>query len=146
MNILIETKINKNYKLIFLKFNIDLFKALKPPFVHLNLERFDGLKIGDEIHLQLDFSGKFRQKWVSVITQNFSSDEEIYFVDSGKILPTPLVKWKHTHRIKKIGENSSSIIDDIEYSTGNHFVDMAIYPTLYLIFFFRKHIYQKELS
>jgi ligand-binding SRPBCC domain-containing protein len=146
MKILIKTRIEKNYQLLFSKFNIDLFKALKPPFVNLVVERFDGCKKGDEVHLKIDLFGKFNQKWISHITSEFRGDYEIYFVDEGAQLPPPLKKWKHIHRIEKIHELASYIVDDIEYTSGNMALDLAIYPALYLMFLYRIPIYKRVLS
>jgi ligand-binding SRPBCC domain-containing protein len=146
MKILIKTKIEKNYQVLFSKFNVELFKALKPPLVNLDIERFDGCKKGDEIHLRMDVFGQLNQRWISLITSDFKSDYEINFVDEGALLPPPLVKWKHVHRIEKINETSSLIVDDIYFTSGNIIVDLAIYPALYLMFLYRKPIYKRELS
>ena len=146
MHILIKTRIEKNFQLLFPKFNIELFKALSPPLMNLMVERFDGCKKGDEIHLKMDLFGKFNQRWISQITEVVRTDYQIYFVDEGTLLPAPLTKWKHHHRIVKIHELASFVIDDIEYSTGNKAIDLAIYPVLYLMFLLRKPIYKRELS
>ncbi|MDO9183889.1 MAG: hypothetical protein Q7U04_15850 [Bacteriovorax sp.] len=146
MKILIKTRIEKNYQLLFSKFNIDLFKALKPPLLRLEILRFDGCKKGDEIHLQIDFFGLAKQKWISHITDGFRNDYEIVFVDEGALLPPPLKKWKHNHRIEKINELDSYIVDEIYYTTGNKALDLLIYPALYAMFFYRKPIYKRELS
>ena len=114
--------------------------------INLVVERFDGCKKGDEVHLKMDLFGLLNQKWVSHITDDFRSDYEIHFVDEGAILPPPLKKWKHIHRIQKINELSSYIIDDIEFTCGNPALDLLIYPALYAMFFYRKPIYKKELS
>jgi ligand-binding SRPBCC domain-containing protein len=146
MKILIKTRIEKNYQVLFTKFTIDLFKALKPPFVNLVVERFDGCKKGDEVHLKMDLFGKFNQRWISHITDDFRGDYEIHFVDEGALLPPPLIKWKHIHRIEKINELASYIVDDIEYTSGNKALDLVLYPALYLMFFYRVPIYKRELS
>lgn len=146
MKIVFKTKIEKNYQLLFSKFNLELFKALKPPVMNLVVERFDGCKKGHEIHLKMDLFGKFSQRWISRITEDFRSDYEIYFIDEGVSLPPPLRKWKHIHRIEKINELTSYVIDDIEYSCGNVALDLIIYPALYTMFLFRKPIYKRELS
>lgn len=146
MKILIKTRIEKNYQVIFSKFNLELFKALKPPLLNLVVERFDGCKKGDEVHLKMDLMGLLNQKWVSHITANFRSDYEIYFVDEGTLLPPPIKKWKHIHRIEKINELASYVVDDIFYTSGNRALDLAIYPALYLMFLYRKPIYKRELS
>lgn len=144
MKIIIKTRIEKNFQLVFSKFNIDLFRALKPPFMKLTIERFDGCKKGDQVHLRMDMFGS-TQKWVSHITEEKRGDYECYFVDEGIVMSPPLKKWKHTHRVQKINELASYVIDDIEYTSGNKAVDLAIYPTLYTIFLFRVPIYKREL-
>lgn len=141
MKILLTTPIEKNYRAVFSLFNLKLFEALKPPVVKLVVTRFDGCKKGDEVHLNV--SG---QRWVSHITEYYESDDEIYFVDIGVIIPPPLSKWRHVHKIERTGENSCNVIDDIEYTTGNTLLDKLIYPALYAMFSMRKPIYKRELS
>lgn len=141
MKIRISTPINRNFREVFALFNLKLFEALKPPVVNLKVERFDGCKKGDEVHLKV--AG---QKWVSHITDYVENKDEIYFVDRGVIIPPPLNHWLHIHRIERTGENSCNVIDDIEYSTGNIFIDKLIYPALYAMFSMRKPIYKRELS
>ncbi len=123
-------------------FDLKLFKALKPPLMSLDVERFDGCDPGDEVHLKVGL-GPFKSTWVSLITENQESLEETYFVDVGKELPFPLKNWRHIHRVKNIGENVSEIQDDIEYSTGSSVIDVLMYPILYLQFAFRKPVYRK---
>ncbi len=146
MKILIKTKIPKNYQIVFSKFNLQLFKALKPPIVNLVVERFDGCKKGDEIHLKMDFFGLANQRWISHITDDFRGDYEIHFVDEGALLPPPLKKWKHIHRVEKINETNCFVVDDITYTSGNQLLDLVLYPALYLMFLYRVPVYKKELS
>lgn len=109
--------------------------------VELVVERFDGCKKGDEVHLSV--SGK---KWVSHIVELHQDDSEIYFVDIGVITPAPIKNWKHIHKIKKTGDNQCLVIDEIEYSTGNLLLDRLIYPGLLAMFSLRRPIYKRELS
>lgn len=146
MKILIKTRIEKNYQVLFSKFTIDLFKALKPPFVELEVERFDGCKKGDEVHLKMKLFGALKQQWISHITEDVKNDYGIYFVDKGFLLPPPLTSWTHIHRIEKINELASYVIDEIDYTSGNKSIDLMMYPALYLMFLYRKPIYKRELS
>ena len=141
MKIKITTAIDKNYREVFALFNKKLFEALKPPVINLVVERFDGCKKGDEVHLKV--AG---QRWVSHITDYVENKDEIYFVDRGVIIPPPLKSWLHYHRIERTGDNTCNIIDDIEYSSGNVFIDKLMYPALYAMFSMRKPIYKRELS
>lgn len=141
MKILITTPVPKNYKKVFELFNLELFIKLKPPLVNLVVERFDGCKKGDEVHLSV--SGK---KWVSHIVDFHQDEKEIYFIDIGAVIPPPIKEWKHIHKIQKVSENESLVIDDIEYSTGNALLDKLIYPGLLAMFSLRKPVYKRELS
>ncbi len=140
MNLLIKTRIPMNYREILKGFNSELFLALKPPLMPLGLERFDGCKTNDEVHLRV---GPLKQKWVSVITSDFDNDKECGFIDEGKVIPPPLSYWHHTHRIVKISENESEIHDDINFTTGAKVLDFLVYPALYLQFAMRPRAYRK---
>lgn len=141
MKILIKTPIKRNFREVFARFDRELFTALKPPVVKLEVERFDGCKKGDEVHLKIN-----GQRWVSHITEFFESDDEIYFIDRGAIIPPPLSNWKHIHRVVRTGEDSCEVIDDIEYTTGNTILDKVMYPAFYTMFLLRRPIYKKKLS
>ena len=142
MKMLIKTRIHKDYNFVFSKFNQDLFKSLKPPLLNLEVLRFDGCKKGDEIHLNIGF-GPFSIKWISHITENSNGENENLFIDEGYLLPPPLKYWKHIHRVKKISEDLCEIQDDIEFSSGNQFLDTILYPTLYFQFSLRNPAYKK---
>lgn len=141
MKLIIKTDISRNFREVFSRFDQNLFEALKPPLVSLKVVRFDGCKKGDEVHLSV--AG---QRWVSHITDYYEDNDQIYFVDQGAIIPPPIKHWKHIHRIERTGENTSVVIDDIEYSTGNIILDKMLYPALYAMFSLRGPIYKKELS
>lgn len=121
-------------------FNLELFKALKPPIVQLDVTRFDGCKKGDEVHLSVGLG--LRVQWVSHITDDTEDSNEWSFVDEGFLLPFPLKKWHHHHRVLKDGDHAQ-IIDDISFSCGSTIVDKLMKPILYLQFVGRKSIYQK---
>lgn len=139
MNIRIETKVAKSHEQVFSAFKEDLFMALNPPIMPVKLLRFDGCKKGDEVHIQLPFG----MLWVSDITDFSHSEKEIYFIDEGRKLPIPLKKWRHQHRIIAQGENTTLIVDDIDFSTNNRLLDFLIYPALWLQFVYRKPVYRR---
>lgn len=145
MKIVIQTRVEKNFQLVFNRFNLDLFKALKPPVVQLEVERFDGCKKGDRVHIKMNTLGKI-QHWESLITSDFRGDYECHFVDEGVLIPPPLKFWKHTHRVQKINETASLIVDDIEYNCGNKALDVLIYPALYSMFLFRVPVYKRVFA
>ncbi len=141
MKFAIHTPIQNNYKDTFSKFNLDLFKALKPPLTSLIVERFDGCKKGDEVHLIVN-----GQKWVSHITDDFENDHELTFVDTGVVTPFPIVFWVHHHRILKKGLDSCEIVDDIEFKTPLYVLDLLLYFPFKIMFSLRKPVYKRELN
>ncbi len=146
MKIFISTKVDKTVEEIYPQFSRELFVALTPPLTNLTIDRFDGCKKGDEIHLKIKSLNLFEMSWVSVVTCAEITKEFFYFIDEGVKLPLPLVKWKHVHRVEQSGFNSSLVIDDIEYQCGNKTLDFLMYPILYQTFFHRKKIYKEFLE
>jgi len=142
MNLVFETIIESSYLHIKSRFTLDLFLALKPPLVNLDVIRFDGCSTGNEIHLNLTFLHK-KQTWVSVITQEKHNDKEWSFIDEGKIMPWPLAKWRHHHRVVSLGDNSSKIIDDITFECMHSWMNVFMYPALWFTFAIRPRRYKK---
>ena len=140
MRILIKTSVEKDYKTVYSKFDVILFKRLKPPLVGLKVKRFDGCIKGDEIHIEINTLG-IKQDWNALITDNGKNDNEMYFIDEGLKLPNFIKSWKHLHRIIKNAE-SSIIVDDINFRTPNILLDILFYPVMYLQFFYRKPVYR----
>jgi ligand-binding SRPBCC domain-containing protein len=140
MRIIIKTHVEQDFKKVFQAFDINLFMKLKPPLVGLNVIRFDGCKKGDKVQIEIRFLW-FKQRWHSDITENHENEKSSYFIDKGRLLPWPLKKWKHVHKIEKSVENSI-IIDDICYNTGNKLLDILIFPALFLQFYYRKPVYK----
>lgn len=145
MKIYHSTLVRCEFESAILKFDQILFEKLSPPLINLKVNRFDGCKKHDEIHLEMNFLGHVT-RWVSVITADAHLENEFYFIDEGKDLPAPLKYWKHTHIVKKISKDQSMIIDEIEYFANNSFLTKIIYPALYTMFYLRKPIYIRELK
>ncbi len=137
MNLIITTPVTSSHSDVFKSFDEKLFVALKPPLLPMNLLRFDGCEIGDQVHIDLGF-----KIWISLITERVESLEESFFVDEGSQLPFPLRAWRHQHLIKKNGDHTL-IIDNINFSSGFSLLDYAIYPFLYFMFWLRKPVYRK---
>lgn len=145
MKINIKTLVNKSMQDVWLGFDEKLFRFLSPPFPKVEIERFDGCLKGDEVHLKLLFPF-FPQYWFAEIVENSLSENEIYFIDKGTKLPFFLSDWQHKHRIVKVNETQSAIIDSIEFKTGTLISDWAVYPALYLQFLMRKPLYKKYFN
>jgi ligand-binding SRPBCC domain-containing protein len=143
MEIIIKTYVNQPLQSVWQGFDENLFVKLAPPFPPVRLLRFDGSEKGNEVHLELNFL-LFRQTWVSLITENVKTDDQIYFVDEGIKLPFFIKYWKHRHRIIKHidkGKGTQSlIIDEVEFKS---WLGWLIYPVLYFQFWYRKGIYEE---
>ncbi len=142
MKIRFEAKVSKSLSLVKNAFNHELFLSLKPPIMQLKLLRFDGCKPGDEVHLKMGAFG-ITQNWISVITSAKETEQEWQFIDEGKVIPWPLLKWKHVHSVIALSANESLIIDDIEYEGVNPLMTALLYPSLWFSFSVRPRIYRK---
>lgn len=121
-------------------FNRELFEKLAPIFPRLKLLRFDGCQSGDRVELELDFL-LFRQRWVSEITEQGASQEDIFFIDEGRQLPFFLKSWRHRHRLIRVPQGTQ-IVDDIEFrSPWGLLGDTLLTPGLWLQFRQRHPIY-----
>ncbi len=141
VRILIPTYVRQPIEVVWAGFDETLFRKLSPPFPPATLLRFDGSLPGDEVHVELNFFF-FKQTWVSLITGQHESPEEIYFVDEGIELPFFLRTWRHKHRIARRG-TGSCIIEEIEFRTPFLLMDYLLYPVLYGQFAYRKPIYRR---
>ncbi len=146
MKIIIKTIVEQNYKTVFEGFNEALFLALKPPFLPLTLRQFDGSMTGDKVKITLG-KGFLSQKWDALIVEQKETDTEIYFIDEGTALPFFLKKWRHQHRILKLNNDKSVIIDNIYFKTPlGKLSDILIYPIIFFQFWLRKPIYKRYFS
>jgi ligand-binding SRPBCC domain-containing protein len=146
MRLRLKTAVKQPYKQVFSGFTRDLFVRLAPPFPRVIVERFDGCRTGDEVHIVID-ALLFKQRWISRIIEHGSVEhdtvfrDEIYFVDEGTELPFFLTSWQHRHSIVSAGEGSV-ILDDIRFS-ARWGLDVVVYPLLWLQFVYRKPIYRR---
>ena len=144
MNLILKTKVRGNYIDIINKFDLDLFTALAPPGPKIEIIEFTGSKKGDRVHIR--FLSPIKTEWISDITADEINETEAFFIDEGTTLPFPLKYWKHKHLIRKIDDDNSEIIDDINYRGANSLLTLLMYPAMFLAFFPRKWIYRKYFS
>lgn len=142
MNLKFETKISRSVEEIKAGFDRKLFEALRPPWVQLRLKRFDGCKPGDEVHLELGQFGIYNN-WVSHITQQELTESYWFFIDVGHTLPWPIKNWSHKHLVKKITDNQSLIVDDIQFDCGSKILNYLVWPGLWMSFAIRPKVYKK---
>jgi len=141
MQLILRTKVNGHYREIMKRFDRQLFEALKPKMAAMEIVAFTGSKKGDRVHIR--FESPIKTEWISEITEDEINQEEAYFVDEGVQLPFPLKYWRHKHIVRKIDEQTSYIIDDINYEGPNALISFLMYPALYLGFAPRKKVYQQ---
>jgi ligand-binding SRPBCC domain-containing protein len=141
MKISLYTPVNQDYRRVWAGFTRQLFDQLSPPFPPVKVVRFDGCRKGDTVHLRLNFL-LFKQDWISLITEQQETNQEIYFIDKGTKLPFFLTFWQHKHRIIRNGDHTR-IADEINYRTPTLLTDFLIYPIMYGLFAYRKPIYKR---
>lgn len=145
MKLFFQADVATNLKTIQQQFNRDLFLKLKPPFMTLNLKRFDGCEKGHEVHLELGLPG-FLQSWISTITEAHQEPHRWVFVDEGTELPFPLKRWRHEHQVVELAPQHSRIIDSIEFDCGNPALNALMFGPLWLSFSVRPAIYKKAFG
>ncbi|RRB02743.1 SRPBCC family protein [Larkinella rosea] len=141
MKISLYTSVEQDYRQVWAGFTQTLFDQLSPPFPPVKVVRFDGCQKGDMVHLRLNFL-LFRQDWISRITDQQATDQEIYFIDEGIQLPFFLAYWHHKHRIIRDGDQTR-IADEIHFRTPSRLTDFLLYPIMYGLFAYRKPIYKR---
>jgi ligand-binding SRPBCC domain-containing protein len=141
MRIVLQTPVQQPPEVVWAGFTRALFERLAPPFPPVELVRFDGSRPGDLVHVRLNFL-LFRQDWVSRITEQATTDDEIYFVDEGERLPFFLRYWRHRHRLVRNGRGTL-LIDDITYRTPSRLTDYLLYPAMYAQFAYRRPVYRR---
>ena len=145
MKLRIQTHVSQPYQVVWQGFNEELFRKLSPPFPPVRVVRFDGCLAGDMVVLELNFH-LFKQQWISRITEQQSSESEIYFVDEGTKLPFFLRFWRHRHRIIREKAGGTIIADEIEFRTPLWVIDYLMYSLLWAQFAYRKPIYKKAFA
>jgi len=142
MRICLRTPVKGNYEEVLAGFDRNLFEALAPPFIKIDLLRFDGSRKGDVVHLKLKIFGIFSQEWIVKITEDKVTQTQAWFTDEGRKLPRMLRSWEHAHIVEKDGQDSV-IIDDIHFVPSSKLLGLFLYPGLYLQFLWRQPIYKR---
>lgn len=136
----IRTKVYGTPRGILAKFTLELLLKLTPPLINVEVNQFDGNKKNSEVHIISSLFGNY-QNWKNLITEDFESDDECYFVDEAIEMPFPFTSWIHTHKIRRIDEKRSYIQDHIKYSCQYKFLESIIYPAIFALMYYRKPIY-----
>ncbi|GAB2569308.1 SRPBCC family protein [Spirosoma areae] len=146
MRLVLKTSVDQSLPTVWAGFNRTLFEQLAPPFPPVKVVRFDGCLPGDVVHLRLNFF-LFRQDWISLIVDQQTTDDAIYFIDQGTRLPFFLTRWHHRHHLQRVPAGTTGgqtiITDDITFKTPFGLTDYLLYPFLWLQFACRKPIYRR---
>lgn len=150
MRIICKTQVDQALPQVWAGFDRRLFERLTPAFPPVRIIRFDGCLRGDVVHLQLNFF-LFRQDWISLIVDQKTTPDEIYFIDQGSRLPFFLSYWQHKHRLcrvtdPKTAQEQTVIIDDITFRTPFLLTNVLVYPVLWIQFMGRKFTYKKSFN
>ncbi len=148
MKLILKTDVKQPPEQVWARFDEQLFKKLAPPFPRIRLMRFDGSTTGCTVEVELNFL-LFRQIWQSEIVDHGANDAEIWFVDRGSKLPFFLKFWLHRHRLlRKVDgvQQSTQIVDDIEYRTGSVILDYLMFPLMWAQFAYRRPVYRRAFN
>lgn len=143
MNIQIKSKVRGDWQTVYRMMDRELFEYLAPPGP-VRIVRYTGSKTGDVVHIRFGFP--IYADWISDIVEENEGENELNFVDVGRVLPKPLRRWRHVHRIQRIDDRYSRIIDDMHFDTGFKLLNGIIFPFLYLAFMPRKWQYTKYFN
>jgi ligand-binding SRPBCC domain-containing protein len=139
-NVKIKTRVKGQPKEILKRFTQELFLKTCPPLMTLEINRYDGNNLNDEIHLVSSFLGQY-QFWLTRIVDRQIKEHRAYFTDKAVEMPFPFTYWKHVHAVEKIDDEYCYIIDDITYSCSNKLLTLTSYPIVYFMMFYRRPIY-----
>ncbi|MFN2395166.1 MAG: hypothetical protein ABR597_05710 [Bacteroidales bacterium] len=114
---------------------------MMPPFSLARIERYEGQSPGDIVDMK--FNIPFLGYWTVIIKESWTSNREYGFIDRGLRVPFGITYWKHIHRVVARNNQSSFIVDDIEYETAWKFLDVILYLPMFFIFYPRKFQYRK---
>jgi ligand-binding SRPBCC domain-containing protein len=141
MHFIISTTVNGHYKKVMAAFDLQLFKALQPKGITMQIEKFTGSKKGDAVHIK--FIKPFAAEWISEITNDGENETESFFIDKGTKIPFGIAQWQHKHIVKNKSATSCEIIDDITFEGVNKIWSILLWPALYISFLQRKAVYKK---
>ncbi len=145
MKIFISTQVSGYYLDCIKSFDLELFKALSPPFMPIKILQFEGSSTGNIVEVKLGV-GRLSTNWKSKITNHGNDEKKAWFIDEGLVLPFPLTTWTHNHLVYNVNANTCTIVDDISYSTNYKLLDVLIFPIMYFTFWLRKPSYKKYFS
>lgn len=137
----IKSHIKQDYEFVDKHLTKDFLLLVNPKIPPFKITRFDGEKIGDLVHVELNFF-LFKEKWEYEIKDHTLNDKEWKFVDQSIKHPFFFNYWSHQFRMENL-EGEIVISDIVNYNTPFFLLDYFLFPGLYLFFNYRKSIYKK---
>ena len=151
-----KTNISKPFSVVkkaFVDKEGKLLQSLLPPFC--KLLHYKGVRRGAIIKISL-FGKKctfkislFGKKCTFKVVTYSTSNDKLYFNDiikEGKLLGISF--WSHRHKINKLSDNDTVIIDEVTFTSRNRYKDFILHVLFlasfivrsiqYKIFFFRR--------
>jgi ligand-binding SRPBCC domain-containing protein len=144
MRIRYVTTVMAPFRQVYEGFNRKLFEFLMPPFNIVSITRYEGQNPGDIIDLKLNLP--LLNNWTVIIKETWLSHREYGFTDRGLRSPAGIVYWKHIHRVVARNNDSSFIIDEIEFETSWKVLDYLLYLPMSLMFYLRQSRYKKYFN
>ena len=142
MKLEFKTPLKRSFQDIQSGFDINLFTILSKGLMPFAIKRFDGCKKNDEIHINIGIP-PIHFRWVSLVTFDETNASGWSFIDEGKVLPWPLIYWQHHHRVDRISEHESIIVDSIQYECSPKFLGRLIWPVMWIVFSVRPDRYRQ---
>ena len=140
-----KTNISKPFSVVkkaFVDKQGELLQSLLPPFC--KLLHYKGVRRGAIIKISL-----FGKKCTFKVVTYSTSNDKLYFNDiikEGKLLGISF--WSHRHKINKLSDNDTVIIDEVTFTSRNRYKDFILHVLFlasfivrsiqYKIFFFRR--------
>jgi ligand-binding SRPBCC domain-containing protein len=144
MRIRYVTTVMAPFRQVYEGFNQKLLEYLMPPFNVASVSRYEGQNPGDIIDIK--FHLPLINNWTVIVKESWLSHREYGFTDRGLRVPAGIVYWKHIHRVVARNNESSFIIDDIEFETHWQLLDYLLYIPLWLLFYLRRPLYKKYFN
>ena len=113
---------------------------MAPRFPKLEIEKYDGQEVGQQIRLKLDF-GLWKAGWISEITKHWDTTSKWGFEDVGRVLPFPFTFWQHEHKVVADGPNACFVIDEVSFLAGPLWLSYLMRPLVVGMLKARQPIY-----
>lgn len=148
-NLVINTTLKASVDEILSNFNAETMQEATPPFINLEVTRFDGVEYANQTHMITSIFGHY-QSWIIEVMQTKKTQDGIIIRTEATECPFPFNLWIHTYHIHELGNGMTKITDNIKFKTENFLFDLLIYPIVYFIMYYRKPIlmnkYNKEVN